>query len=619
VPARPKPDLAGLKTAGLPPDATVLSAARAANGVVWIVTDRGAFSSDGGPFRPLVVPGISAGSKLRLPPDTRVTWVEGDRIGHIWAATNHGVHVTDGRDWWHHMDRGDGMPYDDLTCLHLAPNGDVWGGSDEGAWRLRNGRFRYFWGKRWLPGNRVSAIWSDRQGRVWLETDGGWACIEEKPTTLAEKAAHFDRITQERHNRRGYIGHIHLKKQGDPSAGWYYEAADSDGLWTGYYVAAMCLRYAATRDPAARRQARQSMNAMLELERLTGIPGYPARSVATEEEIKAGIRGYDPNSTVRVPGETDKYWVRSPVEPNVWCKSDTSSDTMDGHYFAWYMFHEHVADREEKKRIAAIVRRATDHIMRNGYVLIGHTGRKTRWGVWAPRYLNDDPAWFEQRGLNSLEILSHLKVAEHITGDPKYGRAYDELIEKHHYLQNTLLIRRGILGLWPTINHSDDQLAVIAFYPLMVLEKDPARRRILTEALARTWEETGGPEQPLVRERSSFYNFAYGAMTGNPCAPEDGIADLQDWPWDMTDWTIRNSRRHDVTVRRDERSDDPVQLERVVPASERFLKRWNANPWRADGGTDGMTEHDGSTWLIAYWLGVYHAYVPLSGAPTAGG
>ncbi|HZP84491.1 MAG TPA: hypothetical protein VFB21_22845, partial [Chthonomonadaceae bacterium] len=469
----------------------------------------------------------------------------------------------------------------------------------------------YFWGKRWLPGNKVSAIWTDAKGRAWIETEGGVACIEEKPMTLAEKAAHFDKITQERHNRRGYIGHITLKVAGDPTQGAYYQAADSDGLWTGYYVAAMSLRYAATHDPAARRQAQQSLNAMLELERLSGIPGYPVRSVATEEEIKAGIKGYNPDATVHVPGETDKLWVRSPVDKNVWCKSDTSSDTMDGHYFAWYLYHEYVADAAEKTKIAALVRRATDHIMQNGYVLIGHTGRKTRWGVWGPQFLNDDPAWFDQRGLNSLEILSHLKVAHHITGDPKYARAYDELIEKHHYLQNTLLIRRGPLGDWWSLNHSDDQLTYIAFYPLMMLEKDPARRRILTESLARTWEDSTSGEQPLKWEHSSFYNFAYGAMTGNPCAPEDGIADLQDWPWDMIDWTVKNSQRYDVQIR--QHPGDAYRnlnhLNRVLSSAERPLKRWNASPWTADGGSDGLLEHDGSAWLIGYWLGVFHGYI----------
>lgn len=600
--------------AGAPVGEVALSAARAANGVRWIVTGRGAYVVEGGGTSPLVVPSVSAGNNLPIPQGTRVTCVAGDGLGHIWAGTSHGVYVTDGRDWWQRLDHQDGVPYGDMTCLHLAPNGDLWGGTTEGAWRMRAGRFRYFWGRRWLPGNRVRTIWSGDSGRTWLETDGGLACMEERPTTLAQKAAHYDAITQQRHNRRGYIGNIHLDVAGNPAKGWHYEAADSDGLWTGYYVAAMSLRYAVTRDAAARRQARQSMAAMLELERLSGIPGYPARSVATDQEIRDGIRGYDPNSTVRVKGETDKYWVRSPVEPGVWCKTDTSSDTMDGHYFAWYLFSEHVADAGEKARIAALVRRATDYIIDNGYVLIGHSGRKTRWGVWAPKYLNHDPEWFEQRGLNSLEILSHLKVAQHLTGDPKYGREYDRLVEEHHYLANTLMVRREALGRWRTLNHSDDQLALIAWYPLLRLEKDPARRRILLQGFARMWEDpTATDEQPLRWQHASVYNFAYGALTGNRCDVEEATEDLQEWPWELIDWTVRNSQRQDVEVRREAGIDDPLQLGRVVPPSERFLKRWNANPWSADGGSDGAIEHDGSTWLFAYWLGVYHGYLPRPG------
>jgi hypothetical protein len=100
-------------------------------------------------------------------------------------------------------------------------------------------------------------------------------------------------------------------------------------------------------------------------------------------------------------------------------------------------------------------------------------------------------------------------------------------------------------------------------------------------------------------------------MTGNPCAPEDGIADLQDWPWDMVTWTVKNSHRHDLRVRAYPTKEDKGKrhTDRVLPVSERFLKRWNASPWDADGGSDGLQEHDGTTWLIGYWLGVYHGYI----------
>ena len=113
--------------------------------------------------------------------------------------------------------------------------------------------------------------------------------------------------------------------------------------------------------------------------------------MATDDEIKNGINGVNFESRVHAPGETARAWFRSKVDPTLWCKGDTSSDELDGHYFAWYLYHDLVADDAEKKEIAAVVRRVTDHIMANNLTLVDHTGRKTRWGIWAPELINRNP------------------------------------------------------------------------------------------------------------------------------------------------------------------------------------------------------------------------------------
>jgi hypothetical protein len=588
----------------LPAGARVLSAARTASGRAWVVTDRGAFSSRGDEYVPFQIapPPGQAGP--------RIVAVAADRQSHLWAATDAGLFVTPDGQEWQRLGRQDGVPYEGLTCLHLAPNGDVWAGTAEGAWRLREGQFRYFWGRRWMPGNQVRAVWTDARGRAWLDTDRGPACIEERPITLTRKADHFDRVTQGRHNRRGFICHIHLKAPGDPDRGFRHEVSDNDGLWNAIYVGAMAFRYGATGDAAARKQAREALGAMLELERLTGIPGYPARAVVTDDELQAGVDGVNLDETVRIPGETDKIWFRSPVDAKVWCKGDTSSDEMDGHYFAWYVYHELVADADEKRQLAVVVRRATDHILDRGYTLVGHTGRKTRWGIWAPELINREPFYLGLQPLNSLEMLAYLKIAEHITGDAKYARAAEELIQKHHYLLNTLRIRRGRTGQWMGINHSDDEMLYLMYYALLRLEKDPDRRRILSQSISRTWRDS--PDvQSVGREHSPLYNFIYGATTGWNCDVEHAVQTLRDWPWDLTDWTVRNSHRHDVHIKTGARPRrGQVELDGVLPASERPMARWNGNPWTADGGGEGLTEHDGAAWELAYWIGVYHGYVP---------
>ena len=71
--------------------------------------------------------------------------------------------------------------------------------------------------------------------------------------------------------------------------------------------------------------------------------------------------------------------------------------------------------------------------------------------------------------------------------------------------------------------------------------------------------------------------------------------------------------RHDIREKTAEGFHPPpheVEIDRVLPVSERRLSRWNGNPWAPDGGDDGHTEDDGAAWGLAYWLGVYHGFLP---------
>ncbi|MCS6778069.1 MAG: two-component regulator propeller domain-containing protein [Chloroherpetonaceae bacterium] len=594
-----KVDFAAMRLPEPPPGKRVLSVAQGPDKRIWVVTDAGAFRREGGKYVPVTKP---TSYLTRQPPvnvDAEFTCVAVDRMGHVWFGTDSGLAATDGKNWWNVIDGSRGLPYEEVTCLTFGRDGEFWVGTTQGVCRYTaSGRWQYYWGPRYLPGNHVHAIALDREGAAWVATDGGVARLYDKTMTLAQKAAHYEEITRKRHNRYGFVTGCLLKKPGDPEAGVIHEASDNDGLWTAVYVAAQSFRYATTKDSEARASARKSMWAMLDLVRYTGIPGFPARAIIRKNE--KDVTGYDPEETVRVRGETDKIWFTSPVDPEVLCKGDTSSDEMDGHYFAWYVYHELVADAAEKAEIARVVRACTDHILRNDLTLVGHTGRKTRWGVWHPRFINDDPTWWEERGLNALEILCFLKVAEHICQEPRYGARYRELIEKHHYLLNTVDQKVTQLG-WHLVNHSDDQMAFMMYYCLLQLEKDPDIRRVLLQSLERSWKI----ERP---EASPFFNFVYGALTGNPCDAEAAVFALQDWPWELIEWQMRGTHRSDVTLLHAPLGGRVrVQTAVALPPSERRLMRWNGNPYQPDGGTpNGESEEDGSAWLMPYWMGRYH-------------
>ena len=91
-------------------------------------------------------------------------------------------------------------------------------------------------------------------------------------------------------------------------------------------------------------------------------------------------------------------------------KGDTSSDELDGHLFGYYCYYNFVSDDQEKERIANHYGKIIDHLMRNNYNLVDGDGMPTKWGIWSPKMLNDDPEWAPEKALNSLDSGQVLKI-----------------------------------------------------------------------------------------------------------------------------------------------------------------------------------------------------------------
>jgi len=209
--------------------------------------------------------------------------------------------------------------------------------------------------------------------------------------------------------------------------------------------------------------------------------------------------------------------------------------------------------------------------------------------------LNDDPMWWQERGLNSLEILSHLKVAMHIVGDARYEQAYRDLIQQHHYALNAL--KTKIPG---GVSH-DDQLAFLAYYPLLQLERDPGLRAIYTASIRQTWELERIESNPL-------WNFIFGASTGEPCDVEAAVESLREIPLDFILWRSRNSHRADLAFEPTQERQGTRHLLKPLPWTERVIRNWDSNPFAPDGGSD-LGEGDQTVWLLPYWMGRFHKLI----------
>lgn len=515
-----------------------------------------------------------------------------DRFGNRYVVSARGVVIEHPSGEKHQLA---GLPWWNLTSAEIAPNGDVWFGSPRGAVRWRGGKTEVYAGKRWLPDDNVKKIDCDRDGSVLVHAATGTSRITFKTMTLEDKAAHYERLTDARHKRYGYVTGCTLLDPLHPDTSKVrHHIDDNDGLWTAMYVAAESFRYAATKSPDAKKKARESLMAILELEKKSGISGFPARALTHKSESDFGkARGGEWHLTA------DKEWE--------W-KGDTSSDELDGHFFAWPIYYDLVADDAEKAMIRATCRRVMDHLIDHGFYLVDLDGKPTTWGVWAPEKINDDPEWRNEKGLNALELLAYLKAAHHITGDDKYERVARELITKHHYALNTINAK-VLPGDFPDAenNHSDDELMFLVYYPLLRYETDPQLRAIYTASIERSFQ--------IARpEKSPFMNFIYGGVTvgpdgpRRPCDVEAAVESLQEIPLDLVHWKMTNGHR--IDLKRDSEPDRGGRPQLLVPLSwrERPLHKWNGNPFVIDGGSDGE-EECGTFWLLPYWMGRYHRII----------
>jgi hypothetical protein len=474
------------------------------------------------------------------------------------------------------------LPWNEVTVIARQSDDAVWIGTTRGAVRYSRstGTIEYFSGRRWLADDRVTGIGFEPGGSfVWIETPGGYSRIDFTPITLAGKAAYFEERVRARHVRHGFTADSELRTPGDPASSFAI-STDNDGLWTAMYVAAECFRFKVTGAADAREYARQGLEALIRLEAVTGIPGFPARSI-----IRLGVDEQP----------RDGEWHTTPDGLWRW-KGDTSSDEIVGHYFAYAVYFDLVADEAEKTRIRQVVERITSHIIDHGYHLVDLDGKATRWGWWAPEEIWTDP---DETGLRALHILSHLRVASHITGNERYNEAYRDLVSRHRY---AFLTRNQKVNIPGHVNHSDDELAFLSYYPLLLYETDPALRKVYMESLERAWQCERAEANPL-------WNYIYAAGTGS--GDYDGAPSaetLRRIPMDLICWTVANSHRLDVVT-------DPVQdrfsrrqSALVLPADERPVMKWNGNPYMLDGGNGGRSEDDGAFFLLPYWMARYHNY-----------
>ena len=521
--------------------------------------------------------------------------------GKLWIGGLGGVTIQNNGKKEAALRTTDGIPSTYVTAVRLAPDSSMWVGTQTGIVRFRNdGSRSLLFSRRWLLDDQVNDIAFDQEGNAWIATSQGVSAIKKRDMTLASKSTFFYDVLMKRHIRAPWIaGQAHLRVPGDTTS-WEPEDDDNDGEYTGNYLAMESFRYAATKDPVAKENAKKAFGFLKLLQEVTGTDGFFARTIvpATWTRMHDGNRTYTEreraDELVKEPRfkPVETRWHLSGDKKWLW-KGDTSSDEMCGHMFGYYYYYSLAADAAEKKIIAAHVGRIVDYLMQHKLNFADVDGKATRWSVWSPDQLNRDPEWLPDRNQNSMEMLAFLKLAYFMTSNTKYEKEYSRLIEKEHYLDNM----KEVTKQNPAWFIYFDVVLQAYLYPILIhCEKDPGRLKFYKNHMEEWFTKRKGDHNPLI-------NFIYNECLGKKAELKNSVDFLIDTPLDLVDWPIDHRKREDIQVVRTPVLEDE-QVSELQPASIRLTVRWDKNPWTLTGGNPEV-EREPVFWLLPYWMGRY--------------
>lgn len=483
------------------------------------------------------------------------------------------------------------LPVPEITVVKEV-NGKVWFGSSEGAFMLRNdGKFNYYYGERWLPGNRVIDIAEGPGNSVLILTDKGLGQICFREITLAEKAKYFEKQVRLRHIRNGFNATLSGMESGNISTG-YLADSDNDGLWTSMYLGSQVFRYVVTQSEEALQNTIESLDAMERLYTINPVPGFPSRS-------------YERSGYIDILSDPERWQHSS--DPEWDWKATTSSDEAIGHVFVFGAIAELVDVEPVRSKAVRLLDELMQHIVDNDFYLIDYDGKPTLWGKWHPDYVNGFPTSVGDRKLNSSNIVAMLQTAYHFTKKEIYKEKAFELMHNYGYLENLMRpmeeIGKAPEGAddWAAMlseswNHSDDEMYFLGYWGLYRYAFNDTLKAMFRESIIDHWEH----ERP---EKDGLWNL-FTALVSHDFDLEEAVWFLQEYPMDLINWTVKNSHRKDI---------QPIPenfrrqtIEEVLPPDELPVSRHNANRFGLDAAGEGRSENSsGDIWLLPYWLGRY--------------
>ncbi len=605
-----------------------------ANGLLYLATSAGVKTWDGDALTDVSLPegfenaqlvdiaATSGGADIIAATDIGLAKVSGEKKAYLpqkgGIATDHINSLTISGDMWL-MGHSPYADPDDESGTTIIGGGAtaVFYPDDNGTF----GHVDHYISQRWLPSNDVKCVAIDQDGNRWIGTSQGISVIKLVNNTLAQKMEYFQKFLDDYYWRMdGFVSSDMDSEDEWSVVNPHLSDKDNDGLWTQMMIGGWCYAYAVTGEERFYEAARKAMNNM-EMEVDVPAADFEAAGLGRGFVTRSLVR--DDEGEVYTSKATQSNWHLTEYEGrSYYWKDDTSSDEIDGHFYGYPLFYDICAKTdEEKASIAEHASAIASYIMDHGYYLIDLDGQKTTHGHWAPEYIggsvhgNDCIDWCQsvtdwdiincaaqcvESGagsgwLNGMQILGTLLSTWHMTGDDKFYRAYEDFITEYKYDQ-LIMFHKGIVTVTNRhmANHSDHELAILAYHTLIRYEPNADRRQNWIDSLNAFLEYE-------IKERNPLWEGIRSLSSGESEYAEDAVETLRLIPEDLRDVYINQKHRKDYEVDKSlDRFDEP-QFTEVPPYDEIRLVWWNGNMYSMIDGGSGRNYGGPMAWLLAYW------------------
>jgi hypothetical protein len=525
--------------------------------------------------------------------------------GALWAGGAQALHRIDSATGvWTRVQGREGLPAKRIQSISSSGTA-LWLGTASGvALRLggvgRDEEWRFLAGPRWLgslgasspvmhvSAQGASALVTTADGAVTLLTEVPCYSIDTKAAAIQAQWAHFA--------WHGLTSRVPLRAFGDIAAAAPLPD-DNHGWSTGWRLIALALQHNATGGSAETTAAISStIVAMHRLNYVTGCPGLPARTLAAPGE----------NIT-----NTHWGWNPSPTLEGWQFVGNTSSDELTGHlpgYTLALLLAGDALRPSERELLTELLSNITSRIVADGFLLLDVDGvTPTRWGNYAPASLNDDAAWCEERGVNSLQILCHLVCAHRITRRADFERAFYILVNEHGYADNILNQK---ITAPDDLGGNDDELTFVPYLALHYACNLPGADKAtsaMCAAISKALQHSIRRAYSVLRHQESalwalIYATVEGASSAAVQAVEAGARSLQRYPLEMVDWPTDNSGRLDLPTDIDMAPFLNVSSV-ALPRDESDALEWGVSPFTRSAQGTGRQANDPVQFLLPFWLG----------------